>query len=1173
MYRPYHEKKTMLANLADVKQELSSIYKYCGSVPTVNDLPDTENYPGDVYNVEDTDMNYAYVKYDEVQQKHIWDPLGPSLQGYLTKTEAEETYSTIETVNDHIEDTSNPHGVTKEQVGLGSVDNTADLDKPISTATQTALDDKVNVDHTGNVTIKGVFLNGLPDQSLNSYGNYSHAEGYSSKTYGQYSHAEGHTTRTASQASYAHAEGRETRAGGEYSHVDGYKAVSAEGASGTSQVVNPHNYAWVWNGDNSIADFYFSHGTGTFNINPKPEQGSTDPTTGLWIGGKKLSEILAGLTVEIADPATALMSDMGKAADAYKTKLFVEGQKARYIYNVSGTDALDDKGGLHTGTAVPSFYMLGNVKFNFSSKGWNAALAKDGIFNYQKANSLEFIAYDPAGKLYHTWSSSGGWQYELIGDAPAGLDPRNGAVLPDFSAVTLTGYSESDLTFTPLGSELGAAPYANFALEDVPTRTIEGSTKYRVGDLIGYNGKAYRCKTEYTSASTPVTPDADTLDWVEIPTLGAETDPVFTEWKTANPVLLGNVSPATSKPSGAVIIGNGAFTSSVNYNNPIAIGNAATANNSSAIAIGSNITVSGLGSAQLGHSDTTLSAEKTFRFRDTVIVNQDGEIPSANLDKAFVDKTGDEMTGSLIVPDLTIGDRETGSIVGPGSLAIGHAVKATSSASIAEGGYTTASNTAAHAEGNNTTASGGASHAEGEFTTASGYGSHAEGIGTVARNRYEHSEGTYSVTNRAVTFVAGMTYSVGDIVTYDNYQYQCKTEHIAYSWFANNWKRVNYGVPTNTLKSIGVGTADNARLNAVEVMGDGKVFIKGVGGYDGTNPTGKQNAGLDLATVLDGKPGAIINITWTELKSMRDEGTLVPGQQYRITDYKATTTQNDTQSANHQFDIIVTADANNKLNEVARAALHEGDTYFANCKLEAWKVWYCLDNDYNRFAWVESCIVCNGTKFLRYAEGDSPGSTYPYCWKWETFKRYTSTETPTAGSYAYTQPTGASMVDIDSVNVLVNGKGVIYRLIDEFDNDCGYDFKGVQFSRTVDNNTTWYYTFTNNSQDATVPTSSTRVYGFHYGNKIEPYPYFGLLTLNNIVFNGAGCCCNKFGQCCFSNTVGATCSRNTFEAGCHDISLASNSTDNTFRSGCSGPVSVSGNNTVYQPANSNMVSL
>lgn len=34
----------------------------------------------------------------------------------------------------------NPHNVNKGQVGLGDVDNTADLDKPISTATQTALD-------------------------------------------------------------------------------------------------------------------------------------------------------------------------------------------------------------------------------------------------------------------------------------------------------------------------------------------------------------------------------------------------------------------------------------------------------------------------------------------------------------------------------------------------------------------------------------------------------------------------------------------------------------------------------------------------------------------------------------------------------------------------------------------------------------------------------------------------------------------------------------------------------------------------------------------------------------------------------------------------------------------------------------------------------------------------
>jgi hypothetical protein len=42
----------------------------------------------------------------------------------------------------HIANTSNPHGVTKAQVGLSNVDNTSDVNKPISTAAQTALNGK-----------------------------------------------------------------------------------------------------------------------------------------------------------------------------------------------------------------------------------------------------------------------------------------------------------------------------------------------------------------------------------------------------------------------------------------------------------------------------------------------------------------------------------------------------------------------------------------------------------------------------------------------------------------------------------------------------------------------------------------------------------------------------------------------------------------------------------------------------------------------------------------------------------------------------------------------------------------------------------------------------------------------------------------------------------------------
>lgn len=53
----------------------------------------------------------------------------------LLSDKADESDLTV-----HTGSTSNPHAVTAVQVGLGNVDNTTDLNKPISTATQNALD-------------------------------------------------------------------------------------------------------------------------------------------------------------------------------------------------------------------------------------------------------------------------------------------------------------------------------------------------------------------------------------------------------------------------------------------------------------------------------------------------------------------------------------------------------------------------------------------------------------------------------------------------------------------------------------------------------------------------------------------------------------------------------------------------------------------------------------------------------------------------------------------------------------------------------------------------------------------------------------------------------------------------------------------------------------------------
>lgn len=81
------------------------------------------------------------------------------LQINSNKTAAEQALA------NHIADKENPHAVTKAQVGLGNCDNTSDLDKPISTATQTALDTKQDnlVSGTNIKTVNGNSILGSGD--------------------------------------------------------------------------------------------------------------------------------------------------------------------------------------------------------------------------------------------------------------------------------------------------------------------------------------------------------------------------------------------------------------------------------------------------------------------------------------------------------------------------------------------------------------------------------------------------------------------------------------------------------------------------------------------------------------------------------------------------------------------------------------------------------------------------------------------------------------------------------------------------------------------------------------------------------------------------------------------------------------------------------------------------
>ena len=71
-------------------------------------------------------------------------PLTPENQMYGTISRT-ITSADWNDIVDHVLNKLNPHDVTKLQIGLGNVDNTSDINKPISNATQEALDNKADL--------------------------------------------------------------------------------------------------------------------------------------------------------------------------------------------------------------------------------------------------------------------------------------------------------------------------------------------------------------------------------------------------------------------------------------------------------------------------------------------------------------------------------------------------------------------------------------------------------------------------------------------------------------------------------------------------------------------------------------------------------------------------------------------------------------------------------------------------------------------------------------------------------------------------------------------------------------------------------------------------------------------------------------------------------------------
>lgn len=122
-------------------------------VDTFSNLPGTGE-SGKIYIVQDTNLTYRWsgTAYVEISKSLALGETSstayPGDKGKATTDKLNKTSDDIDAVQTnletHINNKSNPHKVTKAQVGLSKVDNTSDANKPISTATQNALNSKFN---------------------------------------------------------------------------------------------------------------------------------------------------------------------------------------------------------------------------------------------------------------------------------------------------------------------------------------------------------------------------------------------------------------------------------------------------------------------------------------------------------------------------------------------------------------------------------------------------------------------------------------------------------------------------------------------------------------------------------------------------------------------------------------------------------------------------------------------------------------------------------------------------------------------------------------------------------------------------------------------------------------------------------------------------------------------
>ena len=336
------------------------------------------------------------------------------------------------------------------------------------------------------------------------------------------------------------------------------------------------------------------------------------------------------------------------------------------------------------------------------------------------------------------------------------------------------------------------------------------------------------------------------------------------------------------------------------------------------------------------------------------------------------------------------------------------------------------------------------------------------------------------------------------------------------------------------------------------------------------------------------------NVIYSQLKSYRDNGKLIPGKKYRIIDYVTKVSGNDNYgnpvlSAEHPFNIVVEAITENTLCDDAyavRTSNNGGNSdggYFENEYLSGWKLRYCLDNDTTKFRFADP----NG-KGVIYRMTDEYNNSLPYDFKNVIWTKDVSNNPIVRGEFyrsgSWFSCTLKRNVDCDFINENTLIEFECWE-INSFNGpnpsfSCFFVIKDEELTETSQ---VFYYDNDSNFIDASgifrLTQIVTTIKYFTFGN-IESIDYTGLTydytikryggsaRCTNNVFDdacygnsfgndcsgnsfGNDCSGNSFGNACNNNSIGNYCYRNSFGNGCSDNSFGNYCSDNSFGNDCS----------------------